>query len=198
MNQLTITAISALTILTATALSLSIKSLIKNTIKSAIQHGFDQKLEIEKRLTQVELEKIKFENQKNIEELKAFLTSDQTKRMEILKREIQIRDRSAKIAELIAEWLSYPEEQKTLNTLTLEAFLWLPDDILKLLSQVLAHDPNAPDVREVLAKVRKHLRLDSNLDAKDIIIFKQETAKKWANEIINKLAPSQRNKSGHP
>jgi predicted membrane chloride channel (bestrophin family) len=178
MDPLTTSTAMLLAVAGVSTLAFIIKTTIKNTVKSAIQHGFDRELESLKQQNQTALEKIKLENQKTIEELKSLLANENTERIEYLKREIQIKDRSAKIAELIAEWLTYPEEQKTLNTLTIEAFLWLPDDILQMLSQVLSHSPTAPNIREVLAKVRQHLITESNLDPKEFIIFQQETTRK--------------------
>lgn len=68
-------------------------------------------------------------------------------------------------------------EPKKLNLLTFEAFLWLPDEILEDLSAVLSHSPDAPDVRQVLSKVRKHLLELTNLGPGKLIIFKDDASK---------------------
>jgi hypothetical protein len=50
--------------------------------------------------------------------------------------------------------------------------LWLPDEVLKDLSAVLSHSPDAPDIRQVLSKVRKHLLGPTNLGPEKFIIFR--------------------------
>ena len=121
---------------------------------------------------------IDHEYSKDLERVKDDIIRDQSKAFEELRRELQIRDRAAKIADLISEWYSWPESQKQLNLLTFEAFLWLPDDILEDLSAVLSHAPDAPDVRQVLSKVRKHLIGSTNLDPSKFIILTKEAIKR--------------------
>ncbi|UUW70933.1 hypothetical protein [Pseudomonas oryzihabitans] len=139
--------------------------------------GFLGKAWIENRLRA----SIDHEYSKDLERIKDEIIRDQTRAIEELKREIQIRDKAAKIADLISEWCSWPESRKHLNLLTFEAFLWLPDEILEDLSAVLSHSPEAPDVRQVLSKVRKHLIGTTNLDPEKFIIFKDD-ASKFSNE----------------
>jgi hypothetical protein len=127
---------------------------------------------------------IDYEYAIKLEGFKAELLSENARRAEESKRELQIRDRAAKIAELIAEWYSWPESQKQLNALTFEAFLWMPDDVLNDLSAVLSHSPGAPDVREVLSKARKHLLGYSNLEVQRFIVFTQEATER---SLLNKL-----------
>lgn len=139
-----------------TALAFLGKTWIENRVKTSIDHEYAKKLE----------------------QFKADLLSENARRAEELKRELQIRDRAAKIAELIAEWYSWPESDKQLNALTFEAFLWMPDDILEDLSAVLSHSRDAPDIRAVLSKVRKHLLGHSDLEATRFIIFTQEAIRR--------------------
>lgn len=82
------------------------------------------------------------------------------------------------VAELFAEWLSYPDDQRRLNQLTLEAFLWMPEDILHDLSNLLAKKPGAPSIRELVIRVRSHLLGASTLPAHEVILFSQETVAK--------------------
>ncbi|MDR6228255.1 hypothetical protein QE444_000612 [Pseudomonas sp. SORGH_AS199] len=135
--------------------------------------GFLGKTQIENRLRA----SIEHEYSKDLECIKDEIIRDQVKAIEELKREIQIRDRAAKIADLLSEWFSCPESRKKLNLLTFEAFLWLPDEILEDLSAVLSHSPDAPDVRQVLSKVRKHLLEPTNLGPGKLIIFKDDASK---------------------
>lgn len=90
----------------------------------------------------------------------------------------EIRTRASSVADLVSEWLSWPDQQKHLNKLTLEAFLWMPDEILADLSDILAKEPNAKDIRHVILQARKHLIGETNLPAQKVIIFVQETKKR--------------------
>lgn len=132
------------------------KTWVENRVKASIDHEYA----------------------KSLEQIKDEIIRDQARSFEELKRELQIRDRAAKIADLISEWYSWPESQKQLNLLTFEAFLWLPDEILEDLSAVLSHSPGAPDVRQVLSKVRNHLIGETNLDPAKFIIFTEEAIKR--------------------
>lgn len=113
-----------------------------------------------------------------LERLKQSIAHEYAVKLEEWKRAEQIRIKSEAIASLLAEWMSFPDEQKTLNKLTFEAYLWLPADILQLLTKTLAHEPTAPNAREILARVRQHLLDDSLLKATDIVIFKEENERK--------------------
>lgn len=107
------------------------------------------------------------------------------KNIEKYKNELESRKKAELIAELLSEWLSFPDTQVKLNKLTFEAFLWLPDEIAKDLSNLLAHKENAPEVRDILLKIRKYLLNDNtNLESKEIIIFTQEHTKKLFEKAI--------------
>ena len=101
------------------------------------------------------------------------------KNIEKYNNELESRKKAELIAELLSEWLSFPNAQTKLNKLTFEAFLWLPDEIAKDLSNLLAHEEDAPEVRKILLKIRKYLlNENTNLESKEIIIFTQEHVKK--------------------
>lgn len=89
-----------------------------------------------------------------------------------------VKAKAELVAELFAEWLSYSDDQRRLNQLTLEAFLWLPEDILHDLSNLLSHKPGSPGVRELIVRVRAHLLGSSSLPPNEVIIFVQESTKK--------------------
>lgn len=112
------------------------------------------------------------------ERLKQSINHEYALKLEEWKQAEQIRIKSEAVASLLAEWMSFPDEQKTLNKLTFEAYLWLPTEILQLLTKMLAHEPTAPNAREILAMVRRHLLKDNSLSASDIIIFKQESERR--------------------
>lgn len=109
------------------------------------------------------------------ERLKQSINHEYALKLEEWKQAEQIRVKSEAIASLLAEWMSFPDVQKTLNKLTFEAYLWLPTEILQLLTKTLAHEPTAPNAREILSMVRSHLLKDNSLNASDIIIFNQES-----------------------
>ena len=64
------------------------------------------------------------------------------------------RQKAVLVAELLAEWISHPEDVKKLNQLTFEAFIWLPKETALKLSDLLSHKSNLITIREVLAEVR--------------------------------------------
>ena len=97
------------------------------------------------------------------------------KRIEQYKNELEVKKKAELIAQLLSEWIALPKKQQALNRLTFEAFLWLPDDIARNLSSLLSHEDDAPDVRNILASVRKYLlNGKTDLHSEDIIIFPQE------------------------
>lgn len=92
--------------------------------------------------------------------------------LENYKRSHEVRMKSALLAELMAEWVSIPQDRKKLRQLTNEAFLWLPQDLAQELSKVLSHDPSTIGYRNFMKKVRVHLLgEDDGLEPNDIITF---------------------------
>lgn len=157
------------------------RTFVEKKMQSAIQHGYNAKIEDLKHVNNRDLEKWKSEQQLQLEQWK----QEQQIKLDERKREQLIRERGAAIAELISEWLSHPKEQKQLNKLTLEAYLWLPANILADLTQVLAHNPKAPDVREVIAKVRCHLLGDGAcIPPEDVVIFTTETKSRQTKALF--------------
>ena len=78
------------------------------------------------------------------------------KKLEEFKYEFRKREQAAQIAELLSRWLNLKDESKReLNRLSFEVFLWLPDEIVLLLSARLKNEPNAPNVQDILLAVRK-------------------------------------------
>ncbi|MFY4862381.1 hypothetical protein ACOTWK_05850 [Aliarcobacter butzleri] len=115
----------------------------------------------------------------DIEEITNKLESikhDYNKQLEEFKQEQLIRYKAEVVAELIAEWLSFPENQKKLNQLTFEAFLWLPDDICNKLSAILSHKASYDlTIRELILEVRKHLLKETCLESHKVIVFTKKT-----------------------
>lgn len=93
------------------------------------------------------------------------------KQLESIKQEQLIRYKAEVVAELIAEWISKPADNKRLHQLTFEAFLWLPDDICHELSKRLCNKDDALPFKEILIDTRKHLLKETNLKAEEIVHF---------------------------
>src|SRR5690606_25305893 len=101
------------------------------------------------------------------------------KQLEEVKYSHTIKQKASLIAELIAEWLSKPEDRKHLNKLTFEAFLWLPKDIASDLSNLLSHKSESKSVREIIVSVRKYLLEEADgLDAREVIVFDRDNKEK--------------------
>lgn len=94
------------------------------------------------------------------------------KALEREKNDRELKLKSALIAELLAEWVSRPDDRTNLRKLTYEAFLWLPAPLAEELSKILSHADNAQDPRVFLLDVRKLLLgADDSLLAKSVIHF---------------------------
>lgn len=84
----------------------------------------------------------------------------------------EVRLKAELVAELLSEWINKNDDKQKLNELTFKAFLWLPPEIAAELSDTLSHKNDAPNVRVIIDKVRKHL-LGRNDTLKDeqVIVF---------------------------
>lgn len=95
--------------------------------------------------------------------------------------ELRRRERAQLVAELLAEWMSTPpddamspDQRKKLNKLSFEATLWLPEEIASELSQVLQHDPRAPNMFDLLLQVRTHLSGPHQLTIMNVTQWERE------------------------
>lgn len=95
--------------------------------------------------------------------------------------ELRRRERAQLVAELLAEWMNTPtddpmssDQRKKLNKLSFEATLWLPQEIAAELSQVLQHDPRAPNMFDLLLRVRSHLSGPHQLTVKNVTQWGRE------------------------
>jgi hypothetical protein len=131
----------------------------ENRLKASIDHDYNIKLE----------------------SIKADLARQTYLNAEQVKRDMQVRDKASKIAELMGEWYSCPASKKHLNTLTIEAFLWLPDNIVSDLSKVLSHKEEAPDARVVMHAVRQYLIGQTTIEPWQFIVFPSEPEAKIAS-----------------
>jgi len=97
---------------------------------------------------------------------------DYDKKLIEIEEQKEIRHKTELIAELLSEWINKNEDKQKLNELTFKAFLWLPLEIASDLSSTLNHKSGAPNIREIITKVRKHLLSgDDKLEDCQIIVF---------------------------
>lgn len=110
---------------------------------------------------------------------------DYDKKLEDYRVDIEKRNKAEQISELLSEWLSFPDSQKDLNKLSINLFLWLPDNLLEDLSYLLSNSKEHPiDIRDFIFKIRKYLNNDTNIDKNLIILFTKEH---WKKKIIREL-----------
>jgi hypothetical protein len=70
--------------------------------------------------------------------------------------------------------------------LSINLFLWLPDNLAKDLSNLLSHSPTEPvEIRDFILNIRKYLNNDTKISTKYITIFPREAFK---NKIKTELA----------
>jgi len=91
------------------------------------------------------------------------------------------RLKSEMVAELLAQWIKKDYDVDELNRLTFKTFIWLPEELAKKLSNLLAHkevlyNGEEINVRTLIYEVRKiiHGKKDG-LDKNDIIIFPKQS-----------------------
>jgi hypothetical protein len=89
--------------------------------------------------------------------------------------DLEVRLRAELVADLMAEWIKKDLDCHRLNQLSFQAFLWLPPQLARDLSNTLAHKSGADDLRSILQKVRKHLLGEADdLESLQIIVFKDQ------------------------
>jgi hypothetical protein len=104
------------------------------------------------------------------------------------KRDQLIKQKSELIGDLLSEWISQPDDQKKLNQLTFEAFLWLPKEIANDLSDTLSHKDNAKSIREIISAVRIHLLGEENkIENEKVIVFTQQSKSKQLERLEKQI-----------
>jgi len=99
--------------------------------------------------------------------------------LEDYKNSLVQKQKAALVGELVAEWISFPEDRKRLNQLTLEAFMWLPKETANKLSALLSHSQYAPNVKDIVEDVREIiLGENERIEPGSIIIFPPKEEKK--------------------
>jgi hypothetical protein len=62
-----------------------------------------------------------------------------------------------------------------LNQLSFQAYLWLPANLARDLSDTLSKKDGSDDLRAILRKIRLHLLgANDNLEALHVVVFKQQ------------------------
>jgi hypothetical protein len=100
------------------------------------------------------------------------------KKLSKFENDLEVRLRAELVADLMAEWIKDTKDldYHRLNQLSFQAFLWLPPQLARDLSNTLNHKPDSDDLRLILQKVRKHLLGESDsLEAHQVIVFKNKT-----------------------
>ena len=95
-----------------------------------------------------------------------------------LEADLEVRLRAELVGDLMAEWIKGHKnlDYHRLNQLSFQAFLWLPPEMARDLSNTLSHKPDSDDLRSIIIKVRKHLLGESDsLEAKQVIVFIEKT-----------------------
>lgn len=133
---------------------------IKSVVSATVKYDYD-----------VLIEDMKLDNQRQLEK-------------EREAREIRLK--AALISELLAEWVTRNQDRKKLRQLTIEAFIWLPEELANDLSEILSHGDKAIGIREFIILVRKHLGVAGDLDCNKIITFPlTKKEKSYTNDEIN-------------
>jgi hypothetical protein len=74
--------------------------------------------------------------------------------------------------------LNFPDSKKELNKLSINLFLWLPDNLVKDLGNLLSHSKSNPiDIRDFIFNIRKLLNNESNVNKSDIVLFTKKVDK---------------------
>jgi len=133
-------------------------------------------------------EKVVSSTRHEYNELLETIKLSNAKVLEKEKESREIRLKSALIAELLAEWISQPDDMAHLRKLTFEAFIWLPVPLAEDLSKILAHEKSAKDYKEFIIDVRKHLLGNAdNLSSDSIVVFNLSQSEQTRVRISNPL-----------
>ena len=94
------------------------------------------------------------------------------KKLSNIEHDRDVRIKAELIADLLSEWISKDTNYQKLNELTFKAFLWFPLELANELSASLSHEKDAPDIRALINKVRKHLLGDDDkMETNKVIVF---------------------------
>tara|TARA_R110001599_G_C12276626_1_gene662546 strand:- start:6403 stop:6909 length:507 start_codon:yes stop_codon:yes gene_type:complete len=109
-----------------------------------------------------------------MERLKSSIKHEYDLRILEIESQKEIRLKGEVVAELLAEWIrrSGKHDYHLLNKLSFQAYIWLPKELAEDLSNSLAKNENAKDVRALLKEIRSYLHgEDDGLASKHVIVF---------------------------
>lgn len=108
--------------------------------------------------------------------LKASIKHEYDLKILEVQRQKEIRLKGEIVSELLAQWIRKDEtiDYYELNKLSFQAFIWLPKEIAEELSNSLAHEPGAQDLRTLIKNIRTYLQgTDDKFKSKDVIVFNE-------------------------
>ncbi|WP_052035788.1 hypothetical protein, partial [Vibrio proteolyticus] len=115
-----------------------------------------------------------------LERLKASIKHEYDLKLAEVEHQREMRLKGEVVAELLAQWLRAEKELDyyQLNKLAFQAFVWLPEDLAKDLSESLAHKLGSDDVRALVKKVRSHLQGSvDGFEQSKVIVFQDPKAR---------------------
>jgi len=99
--------------------------------------------------------------------IKESIRSEYAKVLEDYKYDIRVREQAAKIAEFFTEWVKGPNADKAkLNQYSMELSLWLPHQLYLDFAHCVTHAAGAPQYKDILISIRKHLLKQTSGDPK--------------------------------
>ncbi|EOA6545674.1 hypothetical protein ACH7VC_004634 [Vibrio vulnificus] len=115
-----------------------------------------------------------------LERLKASIKYEYDLKFAEVEHQREMRLKGEVVAELLAQWLRADKELDyyQLNKLAFQAFVWLPEDLAKDLSESLANKAGSDDVRTLVKKVRTHLQGSvDGFEQSKVIVFRDPKAR---------------------
>lgn len=119
-----------------------------------------------------------------ITKLRGAIKFDYDLKMLEVESQKEIRLKGEIVAELLAEWIRNNGnlDYHQLNKLSFQAFLWLPKDLAKELSNSLDRKPGSLDVRQLIKNIRTYLQdEDDGFESRDVIVFNEPDYKGTLN-----------------
>jgi len=104
--------------------------------------------------------------------LEAGIKHEYDQKLEELKSQIKMREQAAGVASLLAMAAMDPKKTAAndFNRLAWELSIWLPAPLVRDLTRSICREHGAPDLKDILIAVRKHIRgSDDGLLAAQII-----------------------------
>ncbi|MFD0930861.1 hypothetical protein ACFQ1T_13815 [Methylophilus glucosoxydans] len=118
------------------------------------------------------------------------IKNEYDRQFETYKRELDRKQKIELVAELLAEWIKHPngeeiptDQRTTLNKLSFQASLWLPEELAAELSKTLQLRPDSKSIFDILLYARSQLLGDNSLTA-DLVTFWEPKLEQSVNSIL--------------